>query len=1097
MTKETNTWLKNKGKMRALIAEKDWSQTPLGSMDEWPITLRANLNLILDTQCPAAIFWGNKLVAIYNHAYRSLFDENSDSLGRPFFNLEWENAHAIKKIVKKAEYGEANCWEKYRLKVNRDDQPRHAWFDLHFSPLRNQAGEVKGVLNTAVERTQQVKYQQAAERVRTDIKQQTDLYEKVLSTISDYVFVLNTEGRFVYANQPFLELLDTIREEISGKTFSDLPLPGELATRLQHQANEVHETLTEVVDETLYTRPSGKSGYYEYILKPVLDDENKVEYIAGSMRNITERERILEETENHLGLATEAADLHLCKFDLVTGTFEWEENVVRYVNFPLPKTLEEAEKLLHPQDKNKVLDKLTKVAGKGGDFEIEYRIIDPTTREIFWIYSAGKVVNEIDGKFTHVVAVSKQITERKRTEEREQFIARLSLQLQQISEPDEIISTTTRMVGEHLNADRCTFAEFEDGDHYFILDSYNQDDMPSMEYHGTLSSFGDRAVEKLSHNKAFVVRNIDKAPGITRKDKLAFDRNKIKSLVCAPLLKNGQLIAKFAVHKKSTQQWRPDEIELLQIIANRSWEALERARLTRELKIMNKNLEKRVEERTAQVREQEERYRKLIEASAQMVWMTNAEGYPIEDSPSWRSFTGQTFEEWQGEGWLDVIHPADRRRVKKAWYQAVEKETPFDIELRLYHAESDSWHWVKERAVPLRNSEAEVRGWIGMSTDISERKETEEKQRIYQRQLRSLALELNKTEERERQRLAAELHNNFGQVLAIAKMKLDTLGKTDFKKEFDEELTDLTDLVDDAVSYTREMISDLKPPPALDKENFVNVIKWVAQKMEKYGLKATVEAEQASQRIDKEIRTILRRSVNELLHNVIEHAETDEARITITNDKNGIKIIVEDEGMGFDVEEEGFKPDNKGGFGLFNIRERMIWLGGEFEIVSKPGHGTKAIIKAPVEIGTKVEEGEVKEATVSSYMDDSIKEEEKKIRVLLVDDHEMMRTGLRRLIEEEEDMTIIAEASNGEDGIKLALDTFPDVIIMDINLPGMDGIEATRQITTAWEEACIIGLSLYNSKEVARNMRDAGAVAYLSKTQAFDSLCNTIREHIN
>jgi DNA-binding NarL/FixJ family response regulator len=117
----------------------------------------------------------------------------------------------------------------------------------------------------------------------------------------------------------------------------------------------------------------------------------------------------------------------------------------------------------------------------------------------------------------------------------------------------------------------------------------------------------------------------------------------------------------------------------------------------------------------------------------------------------------------------------------------------------------------------------------------------------------------------------------------------------------------------------------------------------------------------------------------------------------------------------------------------------------------------------------------------------------RKIKVLLADDHLMMRNGLRKMIDEEDDLMVVAEASNGNEAVQLANETNPDVIIMDVNMPVMDGIEATRQITLKGLSARIIGLSFHEKKDVSRALLEAGASTYLTKSDVFETLCATIR----
>ncbi|MGH7201558.1 MAG: response regulator [Planctomycetaceae bacterium] len=116
-----------------------------------------------------------------------------------------------------------------------------------------------------------------------------------------------------------------------------------------------------------------------------------------------------------------------------------------------------------------------------------------------------------------------------------------------------------------------------------------------------------------------------------------------------------------------------------------------------------------------------------------------------------------------------------------------------------------------------------------------------------------------------------------------------------------------------------------------------------------------------------------------------------------------------------------------------------------------------------------------------------------RIRVLLADDHQMVRQGLASLLEHEPDIEVVGEAADGEEAVVLAESLQPDVILMDYNMPKMTGIEATARILRAQPETRIIGLSLYEEREMASAMRSAGAIAYLSKGCSTDELCRAIR----
>lgn len=115
------------------------------------------------------------------------------------------------------------------------------------------------------------------------------------------------------------------------------------------------------------------------------------------------------------------------------------------------------------------------------------------------------------------------------------------------------------------------------------------------------------------------------------------------------------------------------------------------------------------------------------------------------------------------------------------------------------------------------------------------------------------------------------------------------------------------------------------------------------------------------------------------------------------------------------------------------------------------------------------------------------------IKVMLVDDHPMVRLGLSSYFSVQNDMSVVAEADNGEDGVKLALEKRPDIILMDLVMEGMDGIEATKAILEHWPEARVIILTSFIDDEKVFPAMESGASGYLLKTSSAAEIANAIR----
>src|SRR5512136_1658179 len=116
----------------------------------------------------------------------------------------------------------------------------------------------------------------------------------------------------------------------------------------------------------------------------------------------------------------------------------------------------------------------------------------------------------------------------------------------------------------------------------------------------------------------------------------------------------------------------------------------------------------------------------------------------------------------------------------------------------------------------------------------------------------------------------------------------------------------------------------------------------------------------------------------------------------------------------------------------------------------------------------------------------------KKIRLMLVDDHQVIRVGLKTFLQTQPDFDVVAEASDGEQAIDLAMETRPDVILMDIAMQGMDGMEATRRLRVLCPECLVLALTVHDDKQYLMQMLAAGASGYITKHAAADELVEAI-----
>jgi PAS domain S-box-containing protein len=362
---------------------------------------------------------------------------------------------------------------------------------------------------------------------------------------------------------------------------------------------------------------------------------------------------------------------------------------------------------------------------------------------------------------------------------------------------------------------------------------------------------------------------------------------------------------------------------------------------------------------------------------------------------------------------------------------------------------------------------------------------------LSQNKLRALASQLSLAEQRVRKEVATELHDYLAQLLIVLRMKLFKAGQQAKDATLTGLLHEADRVLDESIMYTRSLMADLTPP--ILQFGLVMSLRWLADKFRRHNLTADVRAEALHMDLTEDQIGLLFQSVRELLMNVVKHAKTDKAQISVRLNGQDLTIEVSDSGQGFrpPTRPTSLPGQDSGQFGLFSIRERMEALGGRFTVESAPGCGTRAILVLPC--GSK-RPGLVTPTVpcLAGLAGVAVPKREGATRILLVDDHAMVRQGLRGILDAYEDLHVIGEAADGQEAVDLAHALSPDVVVMDVNLPKIDGVEATKLIKARRPSTVVIGLSVHQADQIQHMFKEAGAAGYVTKDAAADSLHEAI-----
>jgi PAS domain S-box-containing protein len=318
-----------------------------------------------------------------------------------------------------------------------------------------------------------------------------------------------------------------------------------------------------------------------------------------------------------------------------------------------------------------------------------------------------------------------------------------------------------------------------------------------------------------------------------------------------------------------------------------------------------------------------------------LVW--TEENYKIFGVPVGTPMTYETF--------LEVVHPEDRDYVDEKWRASIAGE-PYDIVHRVLI--SDEVKWVREKAELTFDDQGNPISGIGITQDITERKQSEQQVQEYQLRLKALASELTQAEERERSRIAAELHDHVGQVLAFARIQVASARKRTSDLQLISTLDELSETLRQAIGDTRDLVFDLSSPLLKEIGIAAALSEWMETQIgKKHQLKTELIHDDQPIPMDTDVQALVFRTVRELLTNVVKHAQATHVTVCLEHKDDLLRISVKDDGVGYTDDWSSEQTERSRGFGLFNTQERMMDLGGSMEIITEAGKGCEVILLSP------------------------------------------------------------------------------------------------------------------------------------------------------
>jgi PAS domain S-box-containing protein len=470
---------------------------------------------------------------------------------------------------------------------------------------------------------------------------------------------------------------------------------------------------------------------------------------------------------------------------------------------------------------------------------------------------------------------------------------------------------------------------------------------------------------------------------------------------------------------------------------------------------------------------------------------------------------GATVDEHLGRTVREVIPDIAAAAEDRLRHVLETGEPVMDVEITgSTNAPSETPRTWRESWLPVHDRQGSIVGVNIVAEEITERKRVDRalrelteslEEQVAERtalaeeranQLRDLAVQLIEAEERERQRVAHLLHDDLQQLLAGAELHLQVARRT---VQENPALDRVENLLVESIEKSRRLSHELRPP-VLNHSGLVAALQWLAAEMgEQFNLAVHLETDGFRAMEEEPIKVFLFRAARELLFNVVKHAGVDEAFLTLEARDAEITLKVTDRGSGFDPATIG-QPADGLGLGLPSLRERARSVGGALIVTSEPGAGSTFTIQVPATPSRIVQLDTIDPASVSRVRTDCVPGSSggHTLRVLVVDDHHVMRRGLVTMLSDQPGVSVVGEAANGADAVELVRVMSPDVVLMDVSMPVMGGVEATRRIKSAMPTVRVIGLSMHDDESIRTEMCDSGAETFVNKARSSATLLRAI-----
>jgi PAS domain S-box-containing protein len=554
-----------------------------------------------------------------------------------------------------------------------------------------------------------------AEALELDVAARVDeQLKRCLDHAAEGLHWVGPDGTILWANQTELASLGYTADEYIGRHIADFhvdaPVIEDILKRLTRGETLLHY-------QARLRHKDGSVRHVE-INSKVLWEGDEFLRTQCFTRDVTDQ-RAADELARRLAEIVENSDDAIISQDLNGFITSWNTAAERLYGYGPAEAKGQSVNIIIPAELRHEEEEVVRCVRNGervASFDTVRQHKDGAVVDVALTVSP---IRDHEGAIIGASKMARDSSHRKGLEARDRFLVELDDVVRPLTDAEEITYTAAKALGKHLAVHRCAYATVEDDEDTFILTGNFNDGVESIVGRYTFRQFGEECLRLMRAGAPYVVTDSASDPRINVSDRRSYALTEIAAVICVPVLKTGRFVAAMAVHSAKPRQWRAEEIELVQRVAGRCWESIERAKVTQNL------------------RESERQFRAMANSIPHLVWMARPDGWIYWYNDQWFEYTGTTPAEMEGWGWEGVHDQAMLPAVKKQWARSIESGTAFEMVFPLRGANGQFRRFLT-RVNPVTDITGQVVQWFGTNTDVeTERRATEANAALREREQRA------------------------------------------------------------------------------------------------------------------------------------------------------------------------------------------------------------------------------------------------------------------------------------------------------------------------------------------------------------------------